>query len=489
MIIDIENSNVQPVDYRGYQENKAGFIASLLSNNFIPYAQEVGKELFGINQLQDHAIGMYSINDLFSIPGVNALPSVVYFQNIDKNNVDLSEIKTRLVSLQQELKNNYGTEPIEYNDSVIKFFGQIPVDVSDLTGREKSSFNLNVENEVNFADQVQTSLSDSAISFFGATATEEVYPFDETATGVAGVSNVLTLGGNYYNKEGQYTDREGNVISGPGGDPLEAPFKRNDGWDLFWQRDDLFEIQQMIVEAGGPAPEKLGVWDENLAKYMRSVLAYANDSQSWQVDMDSGLGLANQWRSALKEYKTQNDNGTQLAEILVAAGYSTVNTPKPSASETKSKVDELYGEFGLNATAKDYKDIGEAFIELSTQAAARQTEIESKAVGLKDLLLGTTKFMSSPPSAETPEGIEYQKALNDGRVLNTSTGIYVIPDAKALAEQKDIPEAIDVDGKLREMIESRDATRIQGVQDRDFQRDNATLFRNNFLTTARTGLG
>ena len=61
MIIDIENSNVQPVDYRNYQENKAGFIASLLSNNFIPYAQEVGKELFGINQLQDHAIGMYSI--------------------------------------------------------------------------------------------------------------------------------------------------------------------------------------------------------------------------------------------------------------------------------------------------------------------------------------------------------------------------------------------------------------------------------------------
>ena len=115
---------------------------------------------------------MYSINDLFSIPGVNSLPSVVYFQNIDKNNVDLSEIKTRLVSLQQELKNNYGTQPIEYNDSVIKFFGQIPVDVSDITGREKSSFNLNVENEVNFADQVQTSLSDSAISFFGATATE-----------------------------------------------------------------------------------------------------------------------------------------------------------------------------------------------------------------------------------------------------------------------------------------------------------------------------
>ena len=128
-------------------------------------------------------------------------------------------------------------------------------------------------------------------------------------------------------------------------------------------------------------------------------------------------------------------------------------------------------------------------MELSVQAEARQADIESKAVGLKDLLLGTTKFMSSPPSPETPEGIEYQKAVNDGRVLNTSTGIYVIPDPEELAKAKDIPEPIDVDGKLREMIESRDATRIQGVQDRDFQRENADLFKRNFLTTARTGLG
>ena len=97
--------------------------------------------------------------------------------------------------------------------------------------------------------------------------------------------------------------------------------------------------------------------------------------------------------------------------------------------------------------------------------------------------------MSSPPSPETPEGIEYQQAVNEGRVLETSTGIYIVPTAESLAEEKQIPEAIDVDGKLREMVESRDATRIQGVQDRDAQRENATLFKSNFLTTARTGLG
>jgi hypothetical protein len=258
---------------------------------------------------------------------------------------------------------------------------------------------------------------------------------------------------------------------------------------LFWQRDDLFEIQQLIVEAGGPAPETLGVWDKNLSKYMNNVLAYANDSRSWEVDMESGLSMQNQWRSALNEYKLQNESGTQLSEILTTLGYSGVNKPKPSASEAKAKVDSLYGELGLKATARDYKDIGEAFIELSTQAEARQAEIESKAVGLKDLLLGTTKFVSSPPSPETPEGIEYQKAVNEGRVLETSTGIYIVPTAESLAEEKQIPEAIDVDGKLREMVESRDATRIQGVQDRDAQRENATLFKSNFLTTARTGLG
>ena len=276
---------------------------------------------------------------------------------------------------------------------------------------------------------------------------------------------------------------------GTNGNPVEAPYKKDDGWNLFWQRDDLFEIQQLIVEAGGPAPETLGVWDKNLSKYMNNVLAYANDSRSWEVDMESGLSMQNQWRSALNEYKLQNESGTQLSEILTTLGYSGVNKPKPSASEAKAKVDSLYGELGLKATARDYKDIGEAFIELSTQAEARQTEIESKAVGLKDLLLGTTKFVSSPPSAETPEGIEYQQAVNEGRVLETSTGIYIVPTAESLAEEKQIPEAIDVDGKLREMVESRDATRIQGVQDRDAQRENATLFKSNFLTTARTGLG
>ena len=29
-------------------------------------------------------------------------------------------------------------------------------------------------------------------------------------------------------------------------EPLEAPFLQNDGWELFWERDDIFEIQQQL---------------------------------------------------------------------------------------------------------------------------------------------------------------------------------------------------------------------------------------------------
>jgi hypothetical protein len=97
--------------------------------------------------------------------------------------------------------------------------------------------------------------------------------------------------------------------------------------------------------------------------------------------------------------------------------------------------------------------------------------------------------MSSPPNMETPEGLEYQKALNDGRILETSTGIYMIPDPEQLAKDKDIPEAIDVDTTLRRQIEEREATGIQGVKDRDIARNNATLFKKNYLTTVNTGLG
>ena len=32
----------QPIDYRSYEDNKSGFVSALLSNNFIPYAKEVG---------------------------------------------------------------------------------------------------------------------------------------------------------------------------------------------------------------------------------------------------------------------------------------------------------------------------------------------------------------------------------------------------------------------------------------------------------------
>tara|TARA_A100000164_G_scaffold375026_1_gene409190 strand:- start:11 stop:1444 length:1434 start_codon:yes stop_codon:yes gene_type:complete len=474
-----------PIDYRNYQDNKSGFISSLLSQNFIPYAKEIGIEPL---RQQDHQVSYYSINDLFSIPGISNLPSVLYFQNLSNyDNVDLVEVRTQLAQLQSELKTV--TDSIEYNDEVIKFFGDIATDVNDITGTVRESFNLDVENDVNFKKQVNASLSDEAINSFGLQGPETPIIFNETATGIAGQSNILTLGGNFYNKDGQYTNKNGEVIVGPDGNAKEAPYKKGDGWELFWQRGDIFEIQQRIVAAGGPAPERLGVWDSGLEKYMNSVLAFANDSLSWESDVKSGISLANAWNSALEEFRVQNEGGTQLAEILTAVGYSTINEPKPTASETKDKVDELYGEFGIKATAKDYQDIGNAFMELSQQAAARQDEIESKAVGLKDLLLGTTKFMSSPPNMETPEGLEYQKALNDGRILETSTGIYMIPDPEQLAQDKNIPEAIDVDTTLRQQIQDREATGIQGVKDRDMARSNATLFKKNYLTTVNTGLG
>ena len=48
------------IDYRSYQDNKSGFVSSLLSNNFIPYAKEIGIELVG-PRVQDHQINYYSI--------------------------------------------------------------------------------------------------------------------------------------------------------------------------------------------------------------------------------------------------------------------------------------------------------------------------------------------------------------------------------------------------------------------------------------------
>ena len=65
----------------------------------------------------------------------------------------------------------------------------------------------------------------------------------------------------------------------------------------------------------------------------------------------------------------------------------------------------------------------------------------------------------------------------------------MIPDPEQLAQDKNIPEAIDVDTTLRQQIQDREATGIQGVKDRDMARSNATLFKKNYLTTVNTGLG
>ena len=49
------------IDYRGYEDNKAGFITALLDNNFIPYATPVGRELFGIDAFQDYQEEFYGV--------------------------------------------------------------------------------------------------------------------------------------------------------------------------------------------------------------------------------------------------------------------------------------------------------------------------------------------------------------------------------------------------------------------------------------------
>ena len=95
--------SVESIDYRQYEGNKSGFLSALLSKDFISYVQEVG--VLG-KFAQDHQTGMFSIEDLMSIPGVSALPSVQYFQNIDRGNVDLAEVKFNLQKLEQDLKDN-----------------------------------------------------------------------------------------------------------------------------------------------------------------------------------------------------------------------------------------------------------------------------------------------------------------------------------------------------------------------------------------------
>ena len=54
-------------------------------------------------------------------------------------------------------------------------------------------------------------------------------------------------------------------------------------------------------------------------------------------------------------------------------------------------------------------------------------------VGLKDLLLGTTRYMSSPPNMETPEGLEYQKA--DALMGMASNRLGAANQARAAATQ------------------------------------------------------
>ena len=103
--------------------------------------QEVGRELLGRELSKIIKKDAFSIRDLFNIPGVNQLPSVIYFQQLNKGDADLVEVRTQLVNLQNDLKNRYGQKVLN-TKKLIKFNGDVGTDVNDITGNVKARFNL-----------------------------------------------------------------------------------------------------------------------------------------------------------------------------------------------------------------------------------------------------------------------------------------------------------------------------------------------------------
>jgi len=331
---------------------------------------------------------------------------------------------------------------------------------------------------------LQSNLNQESEDYF-AQATpggETTYAWDDTST-KATTSNVLTLGGNYYSNDGFYADRNGVKLEGD----TRAPYLRNDGTRLFQNRNDIFEIQQQIMLAGGPAPKRIGFWDEGLASYMENVLAYANDSRSWELDFANGYSdVGQQWRSALGEYQRQYESGTQLAEVLQVAGYNTLTKPGPTEKEIKDSLDALYSNYGLTPTATMYKKDGEFLRGISMEAAAREEQVASGGNYLKELILGTKAFDEIP--GENDEGfIEYQKAKADGRVYEDSNGVYIVPPVQQIQEQVGYKEPMDVTGTTAKYLEDRYSKRIGSVEDRSVARENAALFTNNYISLARTG--
>tara|TARA_R100000781_G_scaffold114430_1_gene85203 strand:- start:582 stop:1988 length:1407 start_codon:yes stop_codon:yes gene_type:complete len=421
----------------------------------------------------------YSINDLIATPLVDSLSSLKDLKEFkDTSNTDLLVLRNLITNLNDEL--NSLSDPIELDEQFVLFSGTNVLIDNKIFGDDDYK-DLNQERQDSLSI-IQEDLTQDAIDYFQLEGGDPGYGWDDTGT-KATTSNALTLGGNYYDKDGYYADREGNRLEGD----VKAPFLRNDGTRLFQGRDDLFEIQQMIVEAGGPAPKRLGYWDEGLADYMEKVLAYANDSRSWEYDLEQGhVDVGQQWRSALGEFKTQNDSGTQLAEILSLQGYATLGQPGPLESEKKQALDDLYASYGLVADASMYQADGAYFTDISNTAAQRQSEIESGGNYLKELILGTKQFESVPEEGE--EGfIEYQQAKHDGRVYEDNTGVYIVPPASTIEEQIGMKDPIDVPGTMNNYFKERYGKRIGAVEDRETARENAKLFTRNYITLSNAG--
>jgi len=468
------------LSYEGYQPDQLGnFLADAFSRPIIPaYGAEEGFVGWTREYKTEYSL---SLNDLIESDMSQYVPIINELRTYrDTGNNDLLQLTGLVTQLNNQLRQLSGE--VQWGEKDVLFTGN-NVLKNAVIGKGDEYVNIDSERQ-DALSIFQTSLSQDVQDYFDGIQPggDQTYTWDDTST-KATYSNVLTLGGNYYDSDGFYADRNGKKLE----DNVKAPYLKGDGTRLFQFRDDLFEIQQQILKAGGPAPKTLGVWDENLANFMENVLAYANDSRSWEYDMDNGYpDIANQWNSALNEYIVQNESGTQLAEILNVAGYSTIAKPKPSKSEIKQSLDELYGSYGLKADAKMYKEDGDFLVNLSSTAAQRQVEIEQNADYLKQLILGTKQYDKAPVQGEEGFG-EYEAAKADGRVYEDKTGVYIIPLATEIKETMGVKDPIDVTGTMNDYLEERYAKRIGSVEDREIARENAKTFTNNYLTLSRTG--
>jgi len=467
----------------GYNpDEKSQYITSIFNNPSV-YAlgKEEGNNPLSVGLAREYNIEKsYSISNLINSDLLAQLPSLRSLKEYkDAQETDLLKLNSLITQLDSDLKGLKGD--IQFGEDIVAFSGQVEKDAKlfgddvfeniDMIRAESLSIlqsNLNQESEDYFAQATP-----------GGEAT---YAWDDTST-KATTSNVLTLGGNYYSNDGFYADRNGVKLEGD----TRAPYLRNDGTRLFQNRNDIFEIQQQIMLAGGPAPKRIGFWDEGLASYMENVLAYANDSRSWELDFANGYSdVGQQWRSALGEYQRQYESGTQLAEVLQVAGYNTLTKPGPTEKEIKDSLDALYSNYGLTPTATMYKKDGEFLRGISMEAAAREEQVASGGNYLKELILGTKAFDEIP--GENDEGfIEYQKAKADGRVYEDSNGVYIVPPVQQIQEQVGYKEPMDVTGTTAKYLEDRYSKRIGSVEDRSVARENAALFTNNYISLARTG--